>query len=109
MNIETNNEEKCDIACEALRFVDDPEIGLNIVDLGLVYRLEFGENDERKVACTMTFTTEFCPMGESIQANTTEALKMSFPGYEVTVNITFEPHWSQEMITEAGRLFLNGY
>ncbi len=109
MNIETNNEEKCDIACEALRFVDDPEIGLNIVDLGLVYRLEFGENDERKVACTMTFTTEFCPMGESIQANTTEALKMSFPGYEVTVNITFEPHWSQEKITEAGRLFLNGY
>lgn len=109
MNIETNDQEKCDTALEALRFVDDPEIGLNIVDLGLVYVLEFGENDERKVACTMTFTTEFCPMGESIQGNTTEALKMAFPGYEVTVNITFDPHWSQEKISEAGRLFLNGY
>ena len=109
MNIQTNNNEKCDTALDALRFVDDPEIGLNIVDLGLVYVLEFGENDERKVACTMTFTTEFCPMGESIQGNTTEALKMAFPGYEVAVNITFEPHWSQEMISEAGRLFLNGY
>lgn len=108
MNIETNNEEKCETALEALRFVDDPEIGLNIVDLGLVYVLEFGENDERKVACTMTFTTEFCPMGESIQSNTTEALKMAFPGYDVTVLITFEPHWSQEKITEAGRLFLGG-
>ena len=108
MNIKTNNEAKCEIGLDALRFVDDPEIGLNIVDLGLVYGLEFGENDERKVACTMTFTTEFCPMGESIQSNTSEALKMAFPGYEVVVNITFDPHWSQDMISEAGRLFLGG-
>lgn len=108
MNVKTNNEEKCETGLDVLRFVDDPEIGLNIVDLGLVYGLEFGENDARQVACTMTFTTEFCPMGESIQGNTTEALKMAFPGYEVEVNITFDPHWSQEMITEAGRLFLGG-
>ena len=106
MNIKTNNDEKCETGLEALRFVDDPEIGLNIVDLGLVYELEFGENDARKVTCTMTFTTEFCPMGESIQANTMEALKMAFPGYEVTVNITFDPPWTQEMISELGHLFL---
>ncbi|HQV37930.1 MAG: metal-sulfur cluster assembly factor [Flavobacteriales bacterium] len=108
MNIKTNNDEKCETGLAALRFVDDPEIGLNIVDLGLVYGLEFGEEDEHKVTCTMTLTTEFCPMGGSIQTNITEALKMAFPGYEVVVILSFDPPWSQQRISEAGRLFLGG-
>ena len=109
MNIKTNNNEKCETGLEALRFVDDPEIGLNIVDLGLVYELEFGENDARKVTCTMTFTTEFCPMGESIMANVSESLKMNVPGYTPEVTVTFEPPWSQDMISDAGREFLGSY
>ncbi len=106
MNVKNNNEEKAEEALGSLRFVDDPEVGLNIVDLGLVYELDF--SGEKKVTCIMTLTTEFCPMGESIQANTTEALKMTFPGEAVEVKLTFDPPWSQEMISEAGREFLGG-
>ncbi|MCO6484001.1 MAG: metal-sulfur cluster assembly factor [Flavobacteriales bacterium] len=107
MNFRTNNEEKTEKAFEGLRFVDDPEVGLNVVDLGLIYGLDF-EDGPKRVTCLMTFTTEFCPMGESIQANVTESLKMSFPGEEVVVNITFDPPWSWDMISDAGREFLGG-
>ncbi len=101
----TGQDELIDKALEALRFVDDPEVGLNVVDLGLIYEIEI-DPDERQVGCLMTFTTEFCPMGASIQQSVTEALKMTFPGATVQVNITFEPPWSQAMISEAGRMFL---
>lgn len=107
MSYETNNEEKSEKALDGLRFVDDPEVGLNVVDLGLIYGIEFNAA-EKAVTCLMTFTTEFCPMGESIQANVAESLKMSFPGEAVAVNITFDPPWSQSMISEAGRMYLGG-
>lgn len=108
MSVAHNDEEKAEKALEALRFVDDPEIGLNVVDLGLIYKLDFNE-EQRSVLCTMTLTTEFCPMGESIVANVTEALRMSLPGLAPEVQLTFDPPWSQDMITEAGRAFLGGY
>ncbi len=107
MSYRTNNEEKSESALAGLRFVDDPEVGLNVVDLGLIYALDFSE-EPKQVDCLMTFTTEFCPMGESIQANVTESLKMSFPDHAIHVNITFDPPWSWDMISELGREFLGG-
>lgn len=97
-----------DKAYEGLMWVDDPEIGLNVVDLGLIYALDLHE-EEKKITCLMTFTTEFCPMGASIQASVKESLKMSAPGYAAEVNITFDPPWNQEMISDAGRAFLSGH
>jgi metal-sulfur cluster biosynthetic enzyme len=97
-----------DSAYEALKFVDDPEVGLNVVDLGLVYDLTLSE-EEKKIVCLMTLTSEFCPMGESIVANVTEALKMTVAGYTPVVTLTFDPPWKQDMISEAGRAFLSGY
>ncbi|MCB0773011.1 MAG: metal-sulfur cluster assembly factor [Flavobacteriales bacterium] len=104
---EQEQDDKIDRALDALRFVDDPEVGLNVVDLGLIYEIDI-DPESGKVTCLMTFTTEFCPMGESIQSNVTEALKMTFPGAEVQVNITFDPPWRQDMISEAGRMYLGG-
>lgn len=106
MNIKTNNDEKSKIGIAGLYYVIDPEIGLNIVDLGLVYELDF--NDETKnIIVTMTLTTQFCPMGESIVESTTQAMQQAFPENEIHVNLTFEPPWNQEMISEEGRNFLN--
>ena len=107
MSVKSNKPELAELAVEALKFVDDPEIGLNVVDLGLVYELAFNE-EEKKVLCTMTLTTEFCPMGESIVANVTEALRMSLHGYAPEVRLTFEPHWNHSMISAAGNEFLSG-
>ena len=58
MNIVTNNNIKCTIALASLQNVMDPEIGLNIVDLGLVYQIDFDET-AMKIYCTMTLTTQF--------------------------------------------------
>jgi metal-sulfur cluster biosynthetic enzyme len=106
MNVITNNNLKCTIALAALQDVMDPEIGLNIVDLGLVYQVDFEELG-RKIFCTMTLTTRFCPMGESITDAAREVLLSVFPEYQVEMNITFNPPWNHEMISKEGQDFLN--
>lgn len=106
MNEITNDTEKCNRALEFLSDVLDPEIGLNVVDLGLIYQLDFDE-EQKTVYCTMTLTTQFCPMGESIQSGVIRALNDAFPGYSADVQVTFNPPWSAEKISPAGLDFLN--
>jgi metal-sulfur cluster biosynthetic enzyme len=86
--------------------VYDPEIGLNVVDLGLIYQVDFDE-DEKKIMASMTLTTQFCPMGESITANVTQTLASTFKEYQVHVALTFDPPWSAERISAEGQEFLN--
>ena len=74
MNEITNNQQKLDLALGALKFIDDPEIGLNVVDLGLIYQIDFDE-DQKKIFCTHSLTTQFCPMGETINDGVTNALQ----------------------------------
>jgi len=105
LNIITNNTEKCSHALEDLYNVYDPEIGLNIVDLGLVYEIHFDE-DDKKLACIMTLTSQFCPMGEAITTDTSNSLTNSFPEWEVRVNLTFDPPWDFSKITPNGKEFL---
>lgn len=102
----TNNNIKATIALAALQDVNDPEIGLNIVDLGLIYQLNFDE-PAQKIQCVMTLTTQFCPMGESISKAAAETLKSIFPGYEILIELSFDPPWNHEMISEEGQEFLN--
>lgn len=106
MNEITNDEVRLELALSALKFVMDPEIGLNVVDLGLVYQIDFDE-EQKKVFCTHSLTTQFCPMGESINDGISNALQQTFPGYEVEAKITFDPPWSSHKISEEGREFLN--
>jgi len=106
MNVITNNNIKCTITLAALQGVVDPEIGLNIVDLGLIYQIDFDETG-RNIFCTMTLTTQFCPMGESITNAAKETLKSNFPEYNTTIELTFDPPWNHQMISEEGQEFLN--
>ncbi len=106
MNIITNDIEKRVRAIDGLKNIMDPEIGLNVVDLGLIYQIDFDEA-EKKVYCTMTLTTQFCPMGESISTGVTNALEQTFPEFEIEVNVIFNPPWNSENISEEGREFLN--
>ena len=87
MSVITNNNIKSTVALAALQNVMDPEIGLNIVDLGLIYQLDFDES-ERKIYCAMTLTTQFCPMGESITTAVKENLELSFPDYMAAIDLT---------------------
>ena len=106
MNVITNNNIKCTIALASLQHVTDPEIGLNVVDLGLIYQLDLDE-DARKIYAQMTLTTQFCPMGESIVDGVRNALQTTFIDDEVNVILTFDPAWNAERISEEGKIFLN--
>jgi metal-sulfur cluster biosynthetic enzyme len=86
---------------EALRKVIDPEVGLNIVDLGLVYALK---EEGGTVRADITMTSPACPMGESILAEAEEALQANVPtGVGVEVNLVWSPPWSPELMSEAAR------
>ena len=84
----------------ALRDVYDPEIPVNIVDLGLVYDVEV---DGGEVAVQMTLTTAGCPMGAYI-AQQAEWRVAELEGVDdVTVDLVWDPPWSVEKITDAGK------
>jgi metal-sulfur cluster biosynthetic enzyme len=107
MNVITNDSIKCTVALSDLYNVYDPEIGLNVVDLGLIYQIDFDE-PERRLDASMTLTTQFCPMGESITSNVTQSLTNSFPQWEIHVNLTFDPPWNHSRISPEGQEYLNG-
>lgn len=87
-------------AWDVLRQVIDPEIGCNIVDLGLVYDLAF---EAGRIAVKLTLTTPGCPMHESIAWGVKNAL-LSLEGVEdVTVDLVWDPPWNPAMMTEQGR------
>lgn len=91
-----------------LRNVYDPEIPVNIVELGLVYNLgvEHLEAGGSRVAVTMTLTAPGCGMGDVIAADARMRIE-SVPGVkEATVEVTFDPPWNQEMMSEAAKLEL---
>lgn len=90
-------------AFPALEQVIDPEMGLNILDLGLVYSMHF---EEAKITCTMTLTTQHCPMGNFIIGQVKEQLEQTFPVCEVLVELTFDPPWSEQRLSDRGRIIL---
>jgi metal-sulfur cluster biosynthetic enzyme len=103
----TNNGQKCNVALEALHNVIDPEIGLNIVDLGLIYQVDF-DDDSKTCFVSMTLTTQFCPMGDSIKDGAVRAMQQAFPDYKINVDLVFDPPWSTERVSESGLEYLNG-
>lgn len=104
--IRTNNSTQCAIALEALKQVLDPELGLNIVDLGLVYRIDFFQQ-EKCIELDMTLTTRFCPMGESITDSVNEVMEETFKDDKIVLNLVFDPRWGHHIISEVGHAFLN--
>ncbi len=106
MNVTTNNKIKCTIVLAVLQGVEDPEIGLNVVDLGLIYGVDFDE-EGMLIIVAMTLTTQFCPMGESIVDAVTNAVQFAFATYKVEVSLVFDPPWNNERISAEGQEFLN--
>ena len=93
---------------EAMRQVFDPEIPINIVDLGLIYVCDLEENRDggNDVVIKMTMTAPGCGMGDVI-AQDTEHVVTRVPGVKrVHIEVVWEPPWSREMMSEAARLEL---
>ena len=87
----------------ALRKVKDPEINLNVIDLGLVYGIRV---DGNRVAIDMTLTSPACPAGPQIITDAERAVK-ALPGVgEVTVNLVWTPFWSPDLIEPRVRAYM---
>lgn len=89
----------------ALRSVFDPEIPVNIYDLGLIYNLQINEQTN-DVSILMTLTTPNCPVAEDMPGEVQEAVKLVEGVGSVKVELTFEPPWDKEMLSESALLDL---
>ena len=86
---------------EALRHVVDPEIGVNIVDLGLVYRIVV-EGERARIA--MTMTSPACPLADYLKDLVTSAIRQHVPDVvDVDINIEWEPPWDPDMMSDEAR------
>ncbi len=96
-----------DVVKESLRTVVDPELGVNIIDLGLVYGVEVKEND---VNVKMTLTSPACPLGAVIQSQAHQAVKKLPWVKEVKIDLVWTPRWdpkkmaSEEALMDLGIL-----
>lgn len=94
------------IVLDALRQVIDPELGCNIVDLGLIYDIKI---EGGKVAVKMTLTSAGCPMQESL-ASGVHAVLLGTDGVEdASVEVVFDPPWNPQMLSEEARGVLGIY
>jgi len=84
----------------------DPEIPVNIVDLGLVYSCELKQNEQgqREVSIVMTLTAPGCGMGDIIVEDVRSKIELIPTVSKVDVALTFEPPWNHQMMSEAARL-----
>ncbi|MDR0981678.1 MAG: iron-sulfur cluster assembly protein [Culturomica sp.] len=98
------NEVLKNIIIEKLQTVHDPEIPVNVWDLGLIYGIEFLKPTE--VLITMTLTAPGCPIADEIVQNIHDVVKEIDGIDEVTVNLVFEPAWSIDKMSEIARLEL---
>jgi probable FeS assembly SUF system protein SufT len=95
-----------ELAWEQMRSCYDPEIPINIVDLGLVYECKVTANDDhtRNLSVSMTLTAPGCGMGDVLVQDVREKISAIPTVRDVDVQLTFDPPWSQSMMSEAARL-----
>ncbi len=103
---EASDEQALEVVMDLLRGCYDPEIPINIVDLGLVYRCDVTtiEPGSRRVEVDMTLTAPGCGMGDVLAADIQNKLSMVPTIDQVQVEIVFDPPWHHGMMTESARL-----
>ncbi len=89
---------------EVIKTIYDPEIPVNIYDLGLIYNIDI--DDDNNVAIEMTLTAPNCPVADSILAEVTDKVNFISAVNKTTVNLVFEPTWTKEMMSEEAQLEL---
>jgi probable FeS assembly SUF system protein SufT len=105
---DATDEEFETIVWDQIRTVFDPEIPVNIVDLGLIYGCNVTRNDsnDRQVTVVMTLTAPGCGMGEILVEDVRDKVSVIPTVASTEVELTFDPPWNRELMTEAARLEL---
>ncbi len=86
---------------EKLKNVYDPEIPVNVVDLGLIYKVDV--DDKNNITIDMTLTAPGCPLAGMIAKYVEEELKKMEEVGEITVNLVWEPQWTPDMMSEEAK------
>ena len=90
---------------EAVKKIFDPEIPVNIYELGLIYKIEVDEKN--KINIDMTLTSPNCPVAESLPKEVKENIMKVEGVSDVNLNLVWEPPWDKDKMTEAAKLELN--
>ena len=90
---------------EEVKKIYDPEIPVNIYELGLIYKIEV--ENENKVNVDMTLTSPNCPVAESLPNEVKENIMKVEGVSEVNLNLVWEPPWDKDKMSEAAKLELN--
>lgn len=89
----------------AVNGVTDPELGIGVVDLGLIYDVRIAEG---RIEVDMTLTSPGCPMARLIASDVEEAVRQAFPEAAVEVQLVWDPPWTADRLSAEGRKIL-GY
>jgi len=89
---------------DTIKTVYDPEIPIDIYELGLIY--DVFVNEDRQIKILMTLTSPNCPVAESMPAEVEQKIKSIPEVTDVEVEMTFDPAWNQDLISEVGRFEL---
>ncbi len=90
---------------EILKNVIDPELMVNIIDLGLVYGVTYDESNQW-IDVDLTLTSPGCPMGGIIIEDAQMSIEDEYPKFRVKINLVWEPEWSPEKLSEEGKAAL---
>ncbi len=101
---ETQVQEIGDKIIEVIKTIYDPEIPVDIYELGLIYDVFVNENNEAKIL--MTLTSPNCPVAETLPVEVEEKVKTLEEIKDAEVEITFDPTWTQDMMSEEAKLEL---
>ena len=100
----TKNTELMQRVIDEIKTCYDPEIPVDIWELGLIYELDM--NDENELKITMTLTSPNCPVAETLPAEVENKLKLVQGIKSAELKLTFEPTWTKEMMSEVAQLEL---
>lgn len=89
---------------QRLKAVEDPDVHVNIVDLGLVYAIE--ENADGRIVVAMTLTSPNCPMANFLIESVKQTIASIHPDREIAVNLVWDPPWNRDMISAVGKMEL---
>jgi FeS assembly SUF system protein len=104
MDIKEKKRQLADAILQVLKTIFDPEIPVNVYDLGLIYEINI--DDDLNAHILMTLTTPNCPVAESLPAEVKEKANGVKGINDVKVEITFDPPWTQDYLSEEAKLEL---
>lgn len=100
----TKNTELMQRVIDEIKTCYDPEIPVDIWELGLIYELDLNDSNDLKI--TMTLTSPNCPVAETLPAEVEQKLKLLANINSATLTLTFEPTWTKDMMSEVAQLEL---